>query len=29
MKKNPLAGGYRKGSGIGKQGWYKDIYFTI
>ena len=26
MKKNPLAGGYRKGSGVGKQGWYKDIY---
>ena len=26
MKKNPQAGGYRKGSGVGKQGWYKDIF---
>ena len=26
MKKNPLAGGYRKGSGVGKQGWYKNIF---
>ena len=26
MKRNPLAGGYRKGSGIGKKGWYKDIF---
>jgi len=26
MKKNPLVGGYRKGSGIGKQGWYKNIF---
>jgi hypothetical protein len=26
MKKNPLAGGKRIGSGRGKQGWYKGIY---
>jgi hypothetical protein len=26
MKKNPKAGGYRKGSGRGKSGWYKDIW---
>ena len=26
MSKNPNAGGYRKGSGRGKQGWYKGIY---
>lgn len=26
MKKNPLAGGYRIGSGRGHQGWYNDIY---
>ena len=26
MAKNPNAGGYRKGSGRGKQGWYKGIY---
>ena len=26
MSKNPDAGGYRKGSGRGKQGWYKGIY---
>lgn len=26
MKKNPLAGGRRIGSGRGKQGWYKGIY---
>lgn len=26
MKKNHKAGGYRKGSGRGKQGWYKGIY---
>lgn len=26
MQRNPLAGGYRKGSGIGKKGWYKDIF---
>lgn len=26
MAKNPNAGGYRKGSGRGKQGWYKGFY---
>lgn len=26
MKNNPKAGGYRKGSGIGKSGWYKNIW---
>lgn len=26
MSKNPNAGGYRKGSGRGHQGWYKGIY---
>lgn len=26
MKKNPLAGGYRKGSGCGHEGWYKGIF---
>lgn len=26
MKNNPLAGGLRKGSGIGKKGWYKGIF---
>lgn len=26
MKKNPLAGGRRIGSGRGKKGWYKGIY---
>ena len=26
MRKNHNAGGYRKGSGRGKQGWYKGIY---
>ena len=26
MKKNPKAGGIRKGSGIGKSGWYKGIW---
>lgn len=26
MKKNPLAGGLRRGSGKGKKGWYKGIF---
>lgn len=26
MKKNPNSGGYRKGSGRGKSGWYKGIW---
>jgi len=26
MKKNPLAGGLREGSGRGKKGWYKGIF---
>ena len=26
MKKNPKAGGYRKGSGIGSKGYYNNIY---
>ena len=26
MKKNPKAGGLRKGSGIGKHGWYNGFY---
>lgn len=26
MKNNPKCGGYRKGSGRGKSGWYKNIY---
>ena len=26
MKSNPQAGGYRKGSGRGKKGWYKDVF---
>jgi len=26
MKQNPLAGGYRKGSGRGHEGWYKGIF---
>ncbi|MBQ8218451.1 MAG: hypothetical protein IJZ79_01615 [Bacilli bacterium] len=26
MKNNPKAGGYRPGSGYGKQGWYKGIH---
>ena len=26
MKKNPLAGGLRQGSGKGKKGWYKGIF---
>ncbi len=26
MKNNPLAGGYRKGSGRGKSGWYKGFW---
>jgi len=26
MKNNPNCGGYRKGSGIGKSGWYKGFY---
>ena len=26
MKRNPLAGGYRIGSGRGHQGWYNNIY---
>lgn len=26
MKKNPLAGGLRKGSGRGKKGWYKNYF---
>ena len=26
MKKNPLSGGYRVGSGRGKKGWYKGVF---
>ena len=26
MKKNPLAGGFRKGSGRGSKGWYKGVW---
>ena len=26
MKNNPQAGGYRKGSGRGKKGWYKNVF---
>ena len=26
MKSNPKAGGYRKGSGRGKKGWYKNVF---
>lgn len=27
MKNNPNAGGYRKGSGRGKKGWYNGVFF--
>lgn len=26
MRENPKCGGYRKGSGVGKQGWYKGVW---